>query len=153
MGQKKGSKNTETSSMHHSGSFKHKHLCQPEPLAAVVAQVQSLANALGHNDSVRTMGQLPALHLPDTEVPSTITIDKLCNDHDLFNKPTLFHHSSSFAEQFAQDCCLYKEGLSLSKAQVWANKCPPCFDPSNGEVKVFSKEPHTTITMDGNLQQ
>ncbi|KAG0149508.1 hypothetical protein CROQUDRAFT_39744, partial [Cronartium quercuum f. sp. fusiforme G11] len=47
---------------------------------------------------------------------------------------------------------LYEEGMNLSKAQLWENKCPPCFGPASGEVKAALKEPHVILTMDGNLQ-
>ncbi|KAG0145780.1 hypothetical protein CROQUDRAFT_671577 [Cronartium quercuum f. sp. fusiforme G11] len=77
MGRKKGSKLTETSSIHRSGSLKPKRHCQPEPSAAAMAQPQSLANALGHNASVRTTRQLPAPDLLDTEAPNAVAINKL----------------------------------------------------------------------------
>lgn len=47
---------------------------------------------------------------------------------------------------------LYQEGMMLTAPQLWADKCPRCFGPSNGEVKVPPDEPHTIVAMDGNFQ-
>lgn len=47
---------------------------------------------------------------------------------------------------------LYTEGLGLTASQVWADKCPHCFGPSEDEVKASADEPQTIVAMDGNFQ-
>lgn len=47
---------------------------------------------------------------------------------------------------------LYRDDLSLTAPQLWADECPRCFGPPDGEVKVTPEEPHTIVAMDGNFQ-
>lgn len=47
---------------------------------------------------------------------------------------------------------IYKEGMQLTSAQLWANQCPRCFGPRHGETKVSADKPNVIIAMDGNFQ-
>ncbi|WAR57740.1 hypothetical protein PtB15_8B793 [Puccinia triticina] len=48
---------------------------------------------------------------------------------------------------------LLSDGLQISAANSWADKCPRCFGPSINEVKADPNEPDFIIALDGNFQQ
>ncbi|OAV96539.1 hypothetical protein PTTG_26330 [Puccinia triticina 1-1 BBBD Race 1] len=48
---------------------------------------------------------------------------------------------------------LVSDGLQLSAADDWADKCPRCFGPSVNEIKADPNEPDFIIALDGNFQQ
>ncbi|KAA1110447.1 hypothetical protein PGT21_021725 [Puccinia graminis f. sp. tritici] len=58
-----------------------------------------------------------------------------------------------FSRILVREKKILNDGLELSKAELWANKCPRCFGPSLHEVKSNPNEPDVIIAMDGNFQQ
>jgi hypothetical protein len=45
------------------------------------------------------------------------------------------------------------EAMDLTKTEQWANQCPRCFGPREGEIKVSEAEPDIIMALDGNFQQ
>ncbi|KAH9806866.1 hypothetical protein DFH28DRAFT_1159238 [Melampsora americana] len=47
---------------------------------------------------------------------------------------------------------IYTEGLNLTNAQLWADRCCRCFGPAVNEERQSPQEPHVIVALDGNFQ-
>ncbi|PLW36396.1 hypothetical protein PCASD_13696, partial [Puccinia coronata f. sp. avenae] len=74
--------------------------------------------------------------------------------HKKRNLRVPFSHSVELYSRVLQlSNSIHTQGLSLSTTDQWASKCPRCFGPREGEVKVDESEPDIIMALDGNFQQ
>ncbi|KAH9809146.1 hypothetical protein DFH28DRAFT_1067209 [Melampsora americana] len=101
-------------------------------------------------------------------ISATSFVDGLMAFHDDRSESRLLakshtHNSRELRRPFMQSVDLYRRILTYSRklmddllqpsiADKWASKCPRCFGPALGEVKVSPDEPDFIIAMDGNFQ-